>query len=52
MSTTLGGLRCSGWQQEAALRISRTTCTADVAEKPSELQRIERRIATGYPDVS
>jgi urocanate hydratase len=31
------GLRCRGWQQEAALRMLENNLHPDVAEKPSEL---------------
>ena len=31
------GLRCKGWQQEAALRMLENNLHPDVAEKPSEL---------------
>ena len=35
--TTSEGLRCRGWQQEAALRMLENNLHPDVAEKPSEL---------------
>ena len=31
------GLRCKGWQQEAALRMLENNLHPDVAENPSEL---------------
>ena len=35
--TSLDGLRCRGWQQEAALRMLENNLHPDVAEKPAEL---------------
>ncbi len=37
MTTTSDGLRCRGWQQEAALRMLENNLHPDVAEKPEEL---------------
>jgi urocanate hydratase len=37
MTTTSDGLRCRGWQQEAALRMLENNLHPDVAENPQEL---------------